>query len=156
MAEYSASATQTVNPGESIIFDVTNDFNQNGTVFHRDGTGEFLVSGGQRNRSGCCYCRRNNNVREVLTAFGANIAVPTGGTVGAISVAFAIDGATVPYTTMTVTPAAVEEFFNVSRVSSVPIFRGCCQSITIRNISDQPITVSNPTVAFPRTNGGVL
>jgi hypothetical protein len=40
--------------------------------------------------------------------FGGNIAIPTGGTVGPISLAIAIDGEAVPATTMIVTPAAVE------------------------------------------------
>lgn len=103
---------------------------------------------------GCCCCARNNNTKEVLTYFGANIAIPEGGTVGAISVAIAVDGATVPFTTMTETPAAVNEFSNVSRVATIPIFRGCCQSVTVRNISDQPIIVNNPNFGIPE-NGGI-
>lgn len=153
MAEWSNSTDQTVNPGESIVFSTTVSPVQNGNVFHRDNTGEFLLSGGPR-RNGCCCCTRNNNTKEVLTYFGANIAIPEGGTVGAISVAIAVDGATVPFTTMTETPAAVNEFSNVSRVATIPIFRGCCQSVTIRNISDQPIIVNNPNFGIPE-NGGI-
>jgi hypothetical protein len=42
---------------------------------------------------------------------------------------------------MTVTPAAVEEFFNVSRETGIPIWRGCCQTISVRNTSAIPILV---------------
>jgi hypothetical protein len=40
--------------------------------------------------------------------FGGNIAIPTGGTVEAISMAIALDGEPVATTTMISTPAAVE------------------------------------------------
>lgn len=156
MAEWSNSAVQTVAPGESVIFDTSVCGNQNGNIFHRDGTGEFLISGGARRANRCCCCARNNNTTNVLAWFGANIAIPTGGTVGEISVAFAVDGATVPFTTMRATPAAVEEYFNVGRLTDIPIFKGCCQSVTVRNISDQPILVINPNLRLPdRINGGV-
>ena len=46
-------------------------------------------------------------------SFGGNIAIPTG-TVGPISLALAIDGEPVACNYMIVTPAAVEEYFNVS------------------------------------------
>jgi len=46
--------------------------------------------------------------------------------VGAISLALAIEGEAIPATTMTVTPAAVEEFFNVSSAVFVDVPRGCC------------------------------
>ena len=82
--------------------------------------------------------------------FGANIAIPTGGTVGPISVALTIDGATVPASTMTVTPAAVEEYFNVSRAINADIWNGCCESVAIRNTSDQPILVQQANVIFAR------
>lgn len=153
MAEWSNGTDQTVNPGESIVFSTTVSPIQNGNVFHRDNTGEFLISGGPR-RNGCACCSRNNNTKEVIAYFGANIAIPEGGTVGDISVAIAVDGATVPFTVMTQTPAAVNEFSNVSRTASIPIFRGCCQSVTIRNISDQPILVNAPNFGIPE-NGGI-
>ena len=148
MAEFSANAQQTVNPGESIVFTESPVPCQRGLVRHRDDTGSFLLAGWVPRQYGCC-CKRQNSA-NYLVDFGANIAVPTGGTVGAISVAIAIDGATIPASTMTVTPAAVEEFFNVSRAINAQIFRGCCQTVTIRNISDQPILVQNANIIFSR------
>jgi len=82
--------------------------------------------------------------------FGANIAIPTGGTPGSISLAIQIDGSTIPSSTMIVTPAAVEDFFNVSRAINVPIWRGCCESVAVRNTSDQPILVQNANILFSR------
>lgn len=82
--------------------------------------------------------------------FGANIAIPTGGTVEAISLAISIDGSSIPSSQMIVTPAAVEEFFNVSRAINAEIWRNCCETVTVRNTSDQPILVQNANIIFSR------
>jgi len=148
MAEYSANAVQTVNPGEAIVFTESPIPCNRGLVRHRDDTGSFLLAGYVPSCG--CGCRNRNHSANYLVDFGANIAVPTGGTVGAISVAIAIDGATLPASTMTVTPAAVEQFFNVSRAINAAIYRGCCQTVTIRNTSDQPILVQNANIIFSR------
>lgn len=148
MAEYSANAVQTVNPGESIVFTETPVPCLRGFVRHRDDTGNFLLSGYVPNTNTCC-CRRNNSA-NYLVDFGANIAIPTGGTVGEISVAIAIDGSTIPSSTMVVTPAAVEQYFNVSRAINAQIWRGCCETITVRNTSDQPILVQNANIILSR------
>lgn len=148
MAEYSNSTVQTVNPGESIVFTETSVPCTKGFVRHREGSGNFLLSGYVPYISGCC-CNRSNSALY-LVDFGANIAVPTGGTVEAISVALTIDGSTLPSSIMTVTPAAVEEYFNVSRAINVEIWRGCCETVSIRNISEQPILVQNANIIFSR------
>lgn len=148
MAEYSANALQTVNPGESIVFTASPSACNRGLVRHRDDTGNFLLKGYVPNNGGCCCCRKKS--AEYLVDFGANIAIPTGGTVGEISVAVAIDGATIPTSTMTATPAAVEEFWNVSRAINADVWRGCCQTVTVRNTSDQPILVQNANIIFSR------
>ena len=149
MAEYSANAVQTVNPGESIVFTESPVPCERGFVRHRDDAGSFLLSGYVPNNGCNCNCNRNQSA-TYLVDFGANIAVPTGETVGEISVAIAIDGTTVPTSTMIVTPAAVEEYFNVSRAINVQIWKGCCETVTIRNTSDIPILVQNANVLFDR------
>lgn len=144
--EYSNNAVQTVNPGESVIFTNSPVPCSRGLVRHRDDTGNFLLKGNVRRSScGCCPATAN-----YLVDFGANVAIPTGGTVGEIDLAIAVDGGTIPTTEMSVTPAAVEEFFNVSDATIVPIWRGCCQTLTVRNVSDQPILVRNANIIFSR------
>lgn len=144
-AEYSAIAVQTINPGESAIFTEAPVPCRRGFVRHRDGSGNFLLSGWVPQN----VCGRVNNARY-LVGFGANIAIPEGGTVGAISVAIAIDGSTEQETTMIVTPAAVEEYFNVGRQANIPIWRNCCETVSIRNTSDQPILMMNANILFDR------
>ena len=148
MAEYSNTAVQVVNPGESIIFTSSPVPCTRGLVRHRDETGSFLLSGWVP-RSFGCRCRQQQSA-NYLVDFGANIAVPEGETVGAISVAIAIDGTTLPASTMTVTPAAVGQYFNVSRAINAQVFRGCCQTVTVKNTSAIPINVSDANIIFSR------
>lgn len=151
MAEWTAVAEQTVNPGEAIVFTENPVRCPRGFVRHRDDSGNFLLSGWTPNyNNGCpCQCGRSNSATYMVD-FGANIAVPTGGTVEAISVALTLDGGTLPATTMTFTPAAVEEFGNVSRATNVEVWKGCCQTLTVRNTSTQPILVSGANIVFSR------
>lgn len=148
MAEYSANAIQTVNPGESVVFTSTVFPCERGFVRHGDGTGNFLLSGWVPSNG--CPCCNTNRSAEYLVDFGANIAVPTGGTVEQIALAISVDGGTIAYSEMDATPAAVEEYFNVGRGITVPIFNGCCQTVTVRNISEQPISVKNASIRFSR------
>lgn len=149
MAEYSNSTVQTVNPGESIIFTETPVPCTRGFVRHREGSGNFLLSG-YVPYTGGCGCNRANSALYSID-FGANIAVPTGGIVSEpISLAITIDGSTLPASTMIVTPGAVEEFFNVSRAINAEIWRGCCETVTVRNVSNQAILVQDANIIFSR------
>lgn len=149
MAEWTSIAEQTVQPGGSVVFTFNSVPCDRGFVRHRNDDGNFLLSGWLP--SGRCNCGCNRNKSAVyFVDFGANIAIPTDGEVGEISVSFAINGSPIPSTIMAVTPAAVEEYFNVSRAANVEIWKGCCQTVTIQNTSDQPILVRNATIDFSR------
>ena len=108
-------------------------------TMHRPGSGLVTLRGVTD------QCRARYKV-----SFGGNIAVPTGGTVGAISLAIAIDGEAIAATTMTVTPAAVEEFFNVFGAVYLDIPRGCCSQISVRNVNTQAIEVQNANLIIER------
>lgn len=144
--EFSNNALQTVNPGETVIFTTSAVPCRSGKVRHRNDSGTFLLSGSVNQCSCGCYPKTAN----YFVDFGANIAIPTGGTVGPITLAYTMDGATIPTTEMTVTPAAVEQFFNVSDATIVPVWSGCCQTLAVRNISDQAILVQNANIIFSR------
>ena len=146
MAEWTANAAQTVNPGESVVFTENPVPCTRGFIRHRDGSGNFLLAGRVPRYS--CGCSPKSAV--YLVDFGANIAIPTGGTVGAITVVITIDGATIPSGQMEVTPTAVEEYSNVSKAINAQVWAGCCETVTIRNTSDQPILVQNANVIFSR------
>lgn len=146
MAEWTSVARQIVNPGEAIVFTENTVPCTKGLIKHRDDSGAFNLNGNANSGfSYGCPCCRDNSVQYDV-AFGANIAVPEGETVGPISVAFEVGGSTIQGTTMISTPAAVEEFNNVSRSTNVPVFKGCCQDFAIRNTSAIPIAVINANV----------
>ena len=149
MAEFSNNLQQTVNAGEAVVFTNNPVPCERGFVRHRDETGNFLLSGWMPNNNCRCRCNRNN-AAVYLVDFSANIAVPTGGTVEAISLAVTIDGAVIPSSQMIVTPAAVEEFFNVSVAINAQIWKGYCETVTIQNTSAQPILVQNANIIFSR------
>lgn len=58
--------------------------------------------------------------------------------------------------TMIATPAAVEEYSNVAVAVSVPVWSGCCETLSIRNTSDQPILVQNANAILTRSNQSVM
>lgn len=136
--EIIANELQTVLAGANVQFTDTVVPGKACTM-HRPGSG--LVS----LRGLTDQCRARYQV-----SFGGNIAVPTGGTVGAISLAIAIDGEAIAATTMTVTPAAVEEFFNVFGAVYLDIPRGCCSQISVRNVNTQAIEVQNANLIIER------
>lgn len=142
MAVFSADAVQTINPGEDAIFSTVVEPCTRGFVRHRNQTGSFLLSGAV-----ACRCKRT---ADYVVDFGANIAIAEGGTVEPISVGIILDGSTIPASDMIVTPAAVNEYFNVSRQIDADVWAGCCETVTVRNLSSQPIFMQNATISINR------
>ena len=139
MAEFTTNALQTVEVNQNILFTETPVCGNN-SIVHREGSGLVTLRG---ITSGQCRAR-------FRVTFGANIAVPDGGTAGPISVAIAINGESVQSTTMIVTPAAVEEFFNVSSNVYIDVPTCCCLQVSVQNTSDQAISVQNANLLVDR------
>jgi len=76
--------------------------------------------------------------------------VPTGETVGEISLALAIAGEPLQSALARVTPAAVGEFFNVSAQAYIDVPRGCCLNVAVENTSTIPIDVANSNLIVTR------
>ena len=64
-----------------------------------------------------------------------NIAVPTGGTAAAIAVALALDGEALQNSRAIVTPAAVEQYFNVTCAADITVPKGCCYTLAVENVN---------------------
>jgi hypothetical protein len=148
MAEWSANAVQTVQPGAEIVFTENPVPCERELVWERDGTGLFELKGYTPNTRRCRCQPEPSAVYQV--DFGANVAIPTGETVGPISLAITLNSGTIPASTMIVTPAAVEEYQNVSRAINALVRKGCCETLTIRNTGTTPILVQNANVIFGR------
>ena len=82
--------------------------------------------------------------------FGGNIAIPTGGTVGPISIAIAVEGEALGSATATVTPAAVGDEFNVFAAAFIDVPRGCCVTVAVKNTSAQTIELQNANIIAER------
>jgi hypothetical protein len=136
--EITANAIQLVNENQNVLFSDT-VVDGNCSVVHRDGSGLVTLRGITN------QCRARYRI-----TFGGNIAIPTGGVVAAISLALSIDGEPIDTTTMIATPAAVENYWNVSSSIFIDVPRGCCYSLGVRNTSDQAINVQNANLIIER------
>lgn len=136
--EITANALQTVLANQNVIFTDTVVCGS-ASIMHRDDSGLITLRGLTN------QCRARFRV-----TFGANIAIPTGGTVESISLALSLDGESVGPTTMTVTPAAVENYFNVSSNIFIDVPKGCCLTVGVKNINTQSILVQNANLIIER------
>ena len=136
--EIIATATQTVAANQNVLFTDTVT-NGNCSIAHRIGSGLVTL------RGTTTQCRARYKV-----SFGGNIAIPTGGTVEAIQIALAVDGEGLASSTMIVTPAAVEEYFNVFGAMFIDVPKGCCLTISVQNTSTQDILVQNANLIIER------
>ena len=136
--EITANALQTVNENQNVLFTDTVVCG-NCSMSHRNGSGLVTLRGVTN------QCRARYKV-----SFGGNIAIPTGGTAGEISLAVTIDGEPISTTTMIETPAAVQEFANVFTAIFIDVPRGCCLTVGVRNTSDQAIEVQNANLIIER------
>lgn len=140
MPEFTNANVQTVAVGQNVLFTETPVGCNRSYVTHREGSGIVTLRGITNGQ-----CRARYKV-----TFGGNIAVPTGGTAGSISVALAVNGEALNSAIATATPAAVEECFNVFSSSFIDVDRGCCVSLYVKNISAQAINVANPNLIVER------
>ncbi len=135
-AEYTAIAPQTVAANDIVKFNA-NPVWCGRNVTSREDSGLITLRS-----CGCC--------ERYLVLFSANIAIPTGGTVEEISLALSLEGEPMSSTIMSVTPAAVENFFNVSTSIFIDVDCGCCKSLSVKNINTQAITVRNANIIVIR------
>ena len=126
MAEYAYNPIQLVEPNQNVLLNTVIPCNK-GYVYHRDGSG-IVILRGIVNCPQACFARYQ-------VTFNGNIALPEGAEVGPISVALAIDGEPIQTSRAIITPAAVDEYGNVTSTAIITVPRGCCFSVTVENTS---------------------
>ena len=133
MIELINTALQTVPVGQSVVYNST------------------AVKGGcaERHREGSAQVTLTKPGRY-LVGFSANIAVPAGETVGEVALAMVYDGEVLGGSVMRATPAAAEEYFNVSTQHYVDVYCNCCVNVAIQNFGDIPVLVDNPNITAVR------
>lgn len=127
MAEFTFNPVQEIPYGQNAILNSSIGC-PHGYVLHRNESGIVILRGIVNNPKGCF-------ARYQCTANG-NIAVPEDGTVGEISIALALDGEPIQTSRARVTPAAVDEYFNVTSTAIITVPKGCCFSLSVENTSE--------------------
>lgn len=124
MAEFAFAPVQLVEPNQNILLDTVIPCNK-GYVFHRDQSGIVILRGITNN----CFARYQVTVN-------GNIALPEdAAAVVPISISLAIDGEPVQTSRAIVTPAAVDEYSNVTSTAIITVPRGCCFTVSVENTS---------------------
>ena len=130
-AEYLANAVQEVSLNAPILFSASIPCTR-GYVYHEDETGIFILRGITH---GQCFA-------TYQVTFNGNIAIPEGGTVTPIAVAIAVSGEPRLTSRAIFTPAAAEDYGNVTSTAIIKVPRGCCFSLAVESV---PAT-ADPTV----------
>ena len=143
MAEFTYNPIQVVQPNTPVVLNTAIGCPK-GYVLHRSESGIVTLRGITNN----CFARYE-------VTFNGNIAVPEGGTVGAISVAIAIDGEPVLTSRAIVTPAAVDNYFNVTSTAIVTVPKGCCVNVSVENTSESATPATTPAPAINVQNANL-
>lgn len=116
----------------------------NGNVFHQSGSGIFILNGKGSN----CFARYE-------IEFTGNISVPTGGTVGPIATAIVINGEQRQGSRSITTPAAVDEYGNVTSRAVVNVPRCCCLTASVEYVSGITDGTTVPTPSINVLDGSI-
>ena len=143
MAEFTYNPIQVVQPNTPVVLNTAIGCPK-GYVLHRNESGIVTLRGITNN----CFARYE-------VTFNGNIAVPEGGTVGAISVAIAIDGEPVLTSRAIVTPAAVDNYFNITSTAIVTVPKGCCVNVSVENTSESATPATTPAPAINVQNANL-
>lgn len=143
-AEYLANAVQEVSLNAPIIFSASIPCTK-GYVYHEDETGIFILRG---ITCGQCFA-------QYQVTFNGNIALPEEATeVVPIAIAITIQGEPRLTSRAIFTPAAVDEYGNVTSTAIIKVPRGCCFSLAVENVpaTTDPTVTPAPVIEVQNAN----
>ena len=140
MAEYTNSNIVTVSAGQNVPLTET-AVSSKPCIVHREGAGIVTLRG-----------LTSQSKARFKVSFGANVAIPSGGAVGAITAALAINGEPLTSAIATVTPAATEDYFNIYMSAFIEVPKGCCLTVAAENTSTQAISFANSNLIVERVS----
>lgn len=145
MAEYLANEVQEVSLYSPVIFRASIPCNR-GYVYHEDETGIFILRGIVNNPCAC--------FAQYQVTFNGNIAIPEGGDVTPIAVAIAINGEPRLTSRAIFTPAAAEDYGNVTSTAIIKVPRGCCFSLAVEAVpaTTDPAVTPAPVIDVQNAN----
>jgi hypothetical protein len=109
-----------------------------GYIYHSSGSGIFVLRGITQN----CFARYN-------VVFTGNIAIPEGGAVTPIATAIVVSGESREGSRSISTPAAVDEYGNVTSRATIDVPRGCCFTVAVEYVNgivNDPATTPTPII----------
>lgn len=142
-AEYLANAVQEISLNAPAIFSASIPCRK-GYVYHEDETGIFILRG---ITSGQCFA-------TYQVTFNGNVAIPEGGTVTPIAMAIAVNGEPRLTSRAIFTPAAAEDYGNITSTAIIKVPRGCCFSLSVEAIpaSADPTVTPAPVIELQNAN----
>ena len=141
-AEYLANAVQEIALNAPAIFTASIPCRR-GYIYHEDETGIFILRG-----------ITNQCFATYQVTFNGNIAIPEGGTAGPIAVAITVNGEPRLTSKAIFTPAAAEEFGNVTSTAIIRVPRGCCFSLSVESVpaTTDPTVTPAPVIEMQNAN----
>ena len=142
-AEYLANAVQEVTLNAPINFTASIPCNR-GWVYHEDETGIFILRG-----------MTNQCFATYRVTYNGNIALPEDATeVVPIAVSLTVNGEPRPTSRAIFTPAAVDEYGNVTSTAIIKVPRGCCFSLSVEYVtaSVDPTVTPAPVIEVQNSN----
>ena len=145
MAEFTYNPIQEIAASNAAIFNTTIGCGE-GLILHRPESAQIFLRGFSH-----CPCKRYERYQAT---FNGNIAIPEGDTVGPISISLAINGEAIQTSKAIVTPAAVDEYFNVTSTAYIDVPADCCMSLSVENtsVSTTPATAPAPSINMQNAN----
>ena len=143
--EFLYNEIQEVSLNSPILFRTSIPCNK-GYIYHENETGNFILKGAVNNP---CSCYAHYQV-----TFNGNIAIPTGGTVTPIAIALTVNGEPRLTSRAIITPAAAEEYGNVTSTAIIKVPKGCCFSLGVENVpaSTDPTVTPAPVIDVQNAN----
>lgn len=115
-----------------------------GNIYHENETGNFILKGAVNNQ-----CAR---FAQYQVTFNGNIAIPEGGTVGPIAVAITVNGEPRLTSRAIFTPAAAEDYGNVTSTAIIKVPKGCCFSLGVDYVPADPTATPAPAINVQNAN----
>lgn len=145
--EFLYNPIQEVSLNAPILFDTSIPCSK-GYVYHEGNTGNFILRGANSNTNSC------NCFAQYQVTFNGNIAIPEGGTVTPIAVAIAVNGEPRLTSRAIFTPAAVEDFGNVTSTAIIKVPRCCCFSLSVDSVpaTTDPTVTPAPVIEVQNAN----
>lgn len=144
--EFLYNPIQEVALNAPILFDTSIPCSR-GYVYHEGNTGNFILRGANTNNPCNCFA-------QYQVTFNGNIAIPEGGTVTPIAVAIAVNGEPRLTSRAIFTPAAVEDYGNVTSTAIIKVPRCCRYSLTVDSVpaTTDPTVTPAPVIEVQNAN----